>query len=250
VGEALPPPRYVNAPVEFVYELELPVSVVMTGLRIYGLGWNHSYEYTDPISLMRLCELCRLGRSQMYGHLQQLVVKGVLRYTSAADVFVFDLLPARRTSTARGRDRDVDKSSPEIRTGQTLSCCCCSDTESEHKFTLEQQQQQSSPKGGGGGGGGGQSGNSDWAERVEVLARMGVLEPTRSELAGLEWATVEYLDAWERWWLEQVEDKRPGLGVVITQVRIGVEPPASKGELARRQTEAQRQKYKEWGWQK
>jgi len=66
---------------------------------------------------------------------------------------------------------------------------------------------------------------------VEILERMGVLEPTRSELAGLEWATPAYLEGWERWLWDQGGETR--VGVVVANVRLGVRAPASKGRRRR-----------------
>jgi len=68
---------------------------------------------------------------------------------------------------------------------------------------------------------------------VEVLEGMGVLEPVRSELAGLEWATEDYLDRWARWLGKQAglpAGRQVGVGLVVTQVRAGVEAPESERE--------------------
>jgi len=100
------------------------------------------------------------------------------------------------------------------------------------------------------GGGGAECGNPHWAERVEVLTRMGVLEPTRSELAGLEWATVEYLEGWEAWWAERFgsEGGGAGVGIVVRQIRLGEEAPYWN-DVARRMRsgERERRRYAE-GW--
>ena len=91
-----------------------------------------------------------------------------------------------------------------------------------------------------------ESGKPDWAERVAVLDRMGVLEPTRSEILGLEWATAEYLEAWEDWWIEEFWSAHfdgSGLGLVIEQVRAGIEAPATR---TTRRLERYAEQFGEW----
>lgn len=66
------------------------------------------------------------------------------------------------------------------------------------------------------------SGVADLEARTVALKRMGIREPTRSELAGLAWATPGYLEAWAEW-LEVQEDV--GTGLVIEQIRLREEAP-------------------------
>jgi hypothetical protein len=75
-------------------------------------------------------------------------------------------------------------------------------------------------------------------EQAEVLERMGVLEPTRSEMAGLAWATVEYLEAWEAWLCTQAG--QVGIGLVVQQMRRGQSAPAGKDRGGGRE------RYREW----
>lgn len=213
MGEARLPPRYANIPTWLLYEVDLPRSVLVTAMRIFGLGWRYNYERTGPVSMDRLCAWCGVGRSQLYGHLQHLVGKDMLRYISTGDVFVFDLRPVSRGVAL----------SPEIRTGSTLSVVDVSDSDSDSESKLKQQQGNSG-SGGESEGGAGESGFPDWVGRLEALDRIGVLEPTRTELMRLAWAGEAYLEEWADWF--EVAREGAGVGMVVVQVRAGVRAPA------------------------
>lgn len=260
MGEARLPPWYVNVTVWLLYEVDLPPSVRVTGMRILGLGWNHDYEYTDPVPLAQLCAWCGLSRARIYGHLRQLRFAGVLRYTALSEVFVFDLRPARAHG---GPARAGPSLNNETR--HALSVVVVDSPLSEESLDSieekkEQQQQHISYlKGGSGGGGeslnnetrhalsvgGGESGKSDRL-RLEALERMGVLEPVRSEIAGLKWASVGYLTRWLLWLEEQ---DGVGVGLVIQQMRRGEEAPATDADREERERERRRRRYQEWGVQ-
>jgi len=92
-------------------------------------------------------------------------------------------------------------------------------------------------------GGDAQSGKPDSA-RLDVLGKMGVLEPVLSELAGLEWATPEYLLAWARW-LEAQQGK-VGVGLVVEQVRRGAQAPVTS-KVKDPQSAERRRGYRRWG---
>lgn len=238
------PPEYVNAPAMLVYG-ELPRTIAMTGIRIWGLGWIHRYEQTDPIPEQELMEICRVSRSQLYEHLGRLVATGVLRYTNTGGEFTFFFdRPTRRIR---------DGPSPENRTDVTLLVVVDSSPDlwdAERSKILEEREQQqqvvSSLEGGEWGGSGGESGKPDWAARAAVLDRIKVLEPTRSEILALPWATVEYLEAWEDWWVEEFWSESfnsSGIGLVIEQIRAGIEAPATR---TRRRLERYADVYGEW----
>lgn len=226
----------------------MPRSVRLTAMRIYALGWNHNYEYTDPVAMEDLCEWCELSRRQIYDHLCRLVSKGVLRYTlldRAGLRYVFDLWPTRSHAVRAGP-------SAEIRTGSALSVVVVGSSSLSKDSWIpqteeEQQQQVMSESSGGeceGGaaasaeirtgesrkpdwGSGDRIGWDEWDGRMDALEGMGVLEPTRSELARLEHATVEYLEEWADWFLTQ---DGVGTGFVVCRVRDGDEAPALSRE--------------------
>jgi len=247
MGEARLPPWYVNVSTWLLYQVDLPSSVRVTGMRILGLGWNHDYEYTDPVPLARLCAWCGLSRARIYGHLRQLRLAGVLRYTALAGVLVFDLRPARVHSQPARAGPSLN-----IETRDALVVVDDSSADSEDSLILEkdQQQQQVIPVLGGECEGGaeaslknetgasaeirtGESGNPDWEARLEVLDEMGVMEPTRSQVAGLEYATVEFLEGWADWLLTQ---DAVGVGFVVWSMRAGQEAPwLSRERMARRE---------------
>jgi len=122
------PPRYVAAPTWLVYG-DLPAAVYRTASRIWGLGWKHRYTRTDPIPFDDLCEICGVQRSQLYGHLRQLVSTRVLRYTNTAGklTFHFDCRPSLQP---------LLDPSPENRTDAALHGVVVSSSDSE----TEQQQ--------------------------------------------------------------------------------------------------------------
>jgi len=201
------PPEYVSVPIELVYG-DLPRAIAITGMRIWGLGWRHHYRYSDPIPFEDLCRLCRLSRSRMYAHIDHLRDRGVLRYTDVGGdgklTFYFEQTGAPATD-----------SSPIFRTDADMSVVASVLPHgTEHSTTTKE---------------GGVGGTNEpvlkigLTERAWVLARMGVLEPTRSEIAGLAWATVEYLEAWEAWLDTQAG--RVGIGLVIEQMRRGILAP-------------------------
>ena len=235
MGEATVPPKFVVAPVELVYG-DMPRPVAMTGLRIWGLGWKHQYKRTDPIREEFLLEICGVRRSQLYEHLRRLMANRVLRYTTKDGRYLFwfdDLTQPQRIRAGP---------SPEIRTHDTLSVVVdssLSDSESDSLILQEKEQQQVvSESWGECEGGNGESGKPDWSPenrieveewevRLDVLAGMGVLEPTRSRLAEQEYATVEYLEGWEDWFLTQ---DAVGSGFVVCRMRDGDEAPGLSRE--------------------
>jgi len=234
MGRESLPPRYANIPTWLLFEVELPRSVRLTAMRIYALGWSHDYEYTDPVTLDDICEWCELSRRQIYDHLCRLASKGVLRYTlldRAGLRYVFDLRPIRAHGARAGPSAD-------FRTGTALSVVASS-TDLEDTSTLEEDQQQLVPVLGGGRGGGGASaeirtganGIPDWEMRLEVLDEMGVMEPTRSQVARLEYATVEFLEDWADWFLTQ---DAVGTGFVVWSIRAGQEAPRLSRDQAAR----------------
>jgi len=76
-----------------------------------------------------------------------------------------------------------------------------------------------------------------YAEMMAVLEEMGVLEPTRSEIASFSWVTVDYLEEW--WdWLEVTD--HAGVGLVVVQIRTREKAPC----LTREQREKLRMR--EW----
>jgi len=238
LAKARIPPEYVNVPTALAYRKDLSAPVRETGMQIIGLGWNHNYEYTDPVTLTELCGICGVSRARLYGHLQQLVVKGVLRYTYTAVGFVFDLRRSRGAMQLSVSDPtgSCTDSGLKNETGGTL-----------HDFVFDSDNEEESKTKkvleGGVGGTTPEPSALDEA-RLVVLERMGVLEPTRSEIAGLAWATVEYLEAWEEWlcspshgrtWLPE-----RGIGLVVQQMRRGQSAPVGKDRGGGRE------RYREW----
>jgi hypothetical protein len=224
---------------------DLSRQVITTGVRIWGLGWRHNYERTDPISLDDLCEITDLSRSQLYGHLGALSGAGVLCYTSTGGEFCFrfdrDLVEesAEREGEARAGP------SPENRIGETIGDVVVplsSSIREQYACHYERQQQQRHVVAVGGEceGGGDRYGNLD--SESEILDRMGVVEPTRSELLRLEHVTEAYLLAWRAWYEHQTG---LGIGWVITQVRAAADPPGDRQVHGH----AERQRYLEWGGQ-
>jgi len=236
LAKARIPPEYVNVPTALAYRKDLSAPVRETGIQIIGLGWNHNYEYTDPVTLTELCGICGVSRARLYGHLQQLVVKGVLRYTYTAVGFVFDLRRSRGAMQPSVSDPtgSCTDSGLKNETGGTLQdVVVASDHEEIATTTILE------------GGVGGTTAPENPAvgeARLEVLERMGVLEPTRSEMAGLAWATVEYLEAWEAWL--DMQAGKVGIGLVIEQMRRGRWPPICAPDRA-----GGRGRYREWAVQ-
>lgn len=234
MARPLLPPRYVNAPASLVYG-DLPRSIIVTGLRIWGLGWQHEYKRTGRIPIDALCELCGLSRTQLYEHLARLVATGVLRYTNIDGQFTF------RFDRGAAMPRDARAGpSPENRTDGTIDVVDVSSSFDE-SFPHDKQQQQTTHThavGGSAEGGAGQSGKPDG--RAEILEAMGVLEPTRSRLLALEWTNGRYLSEWLAWYEGQ---DALGTGWVIMQIRLGTAAPESHRKAAARD----RQRYLEWG---
>ena len=200
------PPQYVNVPAALAYG-DLSRTVIVTGLRIYGLGWRYRYTHTDPIDIADLCAVCGVSRSKFYEQLAQLVPCGLLQYTNSAGRFTF-------TFQHQG-------ASPVFGTDRTLGAAGYPSSES-----LDTQQQQYSHGFEGGCGGDGlHSRFRDWAQRLDALDRIGVREPARTEIADLEHVSAEYLDAWATWFGSQ---SKLGVGAVIAQLRAGV--PAPEGQ--------------------
>lgn len=197
------PPRYVVAPAKLVFA-DLPRTIVLTGIRIWALGWRHNYEYTGPIDEEDLLELLGLRRAALFEHLRRLMVTGMLRYATTGSRFTFDFTATLSASRAPpGRQR----ASPEIWTRQDMSVDD-DDVQVSTESVQKQHQQQ------------------DGRAR-EALQELGVMEPTRSELLGLRWVTEDYLHAWAEWWAEQ---DGLGLGFLVQQWRGGERAPETLRE--------------------
>lgn len=239
------PPQYVNAPVELVYGVDLPAAVRLTAIRIYGLGWRHRYERTDPVSLEELMEICEVGRSTLYGHLAALGDKRVLRYTTvsvgSSRTFVFELLMGAPETAGRA----PPGSSPEIWTDSALSVVVDSSLSSSvrekyvsHDKQRQQQHNHAVAVGGVCEGGAEQSRNLDAASGI--LDELGVLEPTRTELLELPHTSEAYLRRWLAWFEGQAGF---GTGWVIQQIRAGIAAPEDRETREKRE----RQAYLAWG---
>ena len=200
------PPRYVVAPAKLVFA-DLPRTIVLTGIRIWALGWRHNYEYTGPIDEEDLLELLGLRRRQLFEHLKRLVSTGVLRYTTIDARLTFDFTASRLTSRA---PPGPGIPSADFRTGADMSVV--GDDAQVSTDTIRKQQQQ------------------DGRAR-ELLAGLGVMEPTRSEVLVLSWVTEEYLRAWRAWYDEQAG---LGVGFLVEQWRVGEVAPERGAQRARR----------------
>lgn len=218
MGRDLTPPEYVNAPVALVYG-DLPRAVILTGIRIWGLGWRWGYVKAGPILEEELLRVCRVGRSQLYEHLRRLLGTGVLRYSNTGGRFKFWFEKASRARAGP---------SPENRTGLVLGVVVIPDLLSGDSLDSERekQQQQIVPSlGGECEGGEGESGKPDWEERVAALDEMGVLAPVREELAGIREA--DYLGEWADWLTTQ---EALGAGWAVERMRAGDRAPSLNRE--------------------
>jgi hypothetical protein len=231
------PPRYVRTPVELLYHGDLPASVRVTAMRIYGLGWRKRHEWTDPVGLDELLEICGVSQSTLYGHLATLGDKRVLSYTTVnvggERTFVFELLMGAPAGPP-------PESCPDFRTDSTVVGGGVPSSSESESIPHDEHQQQPHDVAVGGvcEGGDGASGKADG--RSEILDRLGVREPTRSELLRLAHVTHRYLKRWLAWYESQ---ESLGTGLVVTQIRHGVSAPRSR----RRRAAAGRRGYLAWG---
>jgi len=237
---SLLPPQYVNVPVELLYELDVPASVLLTAVRIYGLGWRHRYERTDPVSLDELMKICEVSRSTLYGHLVTLGDNRVLRYTTVnvgrERTFVFELLMGTPTSPP---GRSPPGTRPDFWTDPAIGVVVdsplhpgglspCKRQQHTHAVVVRGESE------------GGRRPSRIPDGRSEILDGLGILEPTRSELLALEHVTERHLSAWADWFNDQEE---LGVGWLVTQIRVGVPSPPSREA----REEQERQRYLEWG---
>jgi len=232
------PPQYVNVPVGLLYQLDIPAAVLRTAVRIYGLGWRHRYERTDPVSLDELMTICEVSRSTLYGHLATLGDNRVLRYTTVSvgreRTFVFELLMGVPTSPA-GRSPP----SPEIRTNSAIGVVVDSSPLSKTIQPCRQQQHTHAVVVGESVRGGREPSKKPdrWSRILDELV---IREPTRSDLLRFPHVTYEYLQAWADWYLAQEE---LGVGWIILQMRAGAPAPQPRQAQEKRE----RQRYLEWG---
>ena len=212
------PPRYVVAPAALVYA-DLPRTIVVTGIRIWGLAWRHNYEYTGPIEEEDLLELLGLRRRQLFEHLRRLMSTGMLRYTTTASRFTFDFTASR--SLSRGPPRRGDITSAVFRTGADMSVVV--DEIDSSTDTTEKHQQQN-------------------ARAREALEELGVMEPTLSEMLRLSWVTQAYLASWRAWYYD-AEQVAVGVGFLVLQWRAGKEAPETRSDRDKRVRREQYARY-------
>jgi len=209
------PPRYVVAPAALVFS-DLPRSIVLTGIRIWALGWRYNYEYTRPVAEDDLLELLGLRRRQLFEHLKRLVSTGVLRYTTIDARLSFDFTASRLLSRAPpGRGR----SSAVLRTPADMSVDDEGIDSSVH--TTDHQQQDAGAR--------------------EALEELGVMEPTLSEMARLSWVTEAYLAGWAAWYDEVRE--HVGVGFLVLRWRAGEEAPETRSDREKRVRREQYARY-------
>jgi hypothetical protein len=218
------PPRYVNLPSFLVYS-DLPPSIQRTGERIYGLAWEHNRKRTPEekaelptqftATLKDLIEVCQVSRRQLFAHLRVLVKRGILRYSysRSAGIYVFTLPPRSQWPPPR----PVPELSAENRTQVTIP----DDDPTSIDLSVDHHQYSTRIEEGSGGESA-QCGKphstpdeceKPHAARLGVVDRVGIDEPTRSEIAELPWCTVEYLAGWADWFESQT-DKGVGWLVV------------------------------------
>ena len=104
------PPKFAVLPAWLLYDRQLSKPVLVTGGRIWGLGWRYRYEQTGPLTVEELCQICDVERSTLYGHLAQLTSASVFSYTSTRRgelVFRFDVRPGEEPPAVRVVDGDL-----------------------------------------------------------------------------------------------------------------------------------------------
>jgi len=195
------------APAKLVFA-DLPRTIVLTGIRIWALGWRHNYEYTGPIDEEDLLELLGLRRAALFEHLRRLMVKGMLRYATTGSRFTFDFTATLSASRAPpGRQL----ASPEIWTRQDMSVDDDGVQVSTDSIGKHQQQ--------------------DGRAR-EALRQLGLMEPTLSEIAALEWVTEAYARSWATWYDEHRDEV--GVGFLVLRWRGGEEAPETRSDREKR----------------
>lgn len=242
------PPRYVKVPVELWTKWpELSKGERWTAATLAALTWTRGERVTEAIPVEELADLCEVGVSTLYGHLSRLGRVGVLSYYQVkGDVTaVFNVddrlqTPARASPTPESWS-PLQKAGVHVVVESTPS-----GKESMITPGKEQQHYDSLLAGGESEGGNGRSpeNQSEPLQKTRVdtqvlerLEALGILEPVRSELAGLEYVGVEYVEAWARWFEQQME---LGVGGLVLQIRAGVEPPLTEAQKRRRS-------YERWG---
>ena len=213
------PPRYVVAPARLVYA-DLPRSIVLTGIRVWGLAWRHNYEYTGPVTEEDLLELLGLRRRQLFEHLKRLVSIGVLRYTYTGARLTFDFTASRSLSRAPPGPGQPWGPSAVFRTGTDMSVV--DDDVQLSTETIGKQQQQ------------------DGRAR-EALRQLGLMEPTLSEIAELEWVTEAYVRSWATWYDERRD--QVGVGFLVLRWRGGDEAPETRSDREKRVRREQYARY-------
>lgn len=78
-----PPPRYVNAPTDMVYDARLTPAVCHTGIQLIGLAWESRGRVIEEIEISKLEEVTGKSRSTVYGHLAALRDAGWLQFSSS-----------------------------------------------------------------------------------------------------------------------------------------------------------------------
>ncbi len=213
MGKPLLPAVYVNAPVCLVYG-DLPRSIALTGIRIWGLGWRYRYERSAPIAEGVLREICGLSRRQLYEHLARLMATGVLRYSNTGGQFTFHFDPAQRSRAGPSAENRTDWALGVVVVPDSLS----GDSLDSRK---EKQQQHIVPSlGGECEGGEGECGFPHWEDRLAAMDEMGVLPPVREELAGQQGQG--YLWEWAEWLTTQ---DALGVGWAVQRMRAGDRAP-------------------------
>lgn len=232
------PPRFVVVPVELVYPEQfgdwLSRAIADTGRKLWGLGWRHRYERSDPLDLESLLEIVGVGRSRFYEHLRVLTATGVLRYSNAGGRFTFFFSrPGEFKINSPPSPRWRGKRSPDFRTGsgnsvvvglsgdgsqQQLYSVFGGECEGGRTLSVFPEFAEAEESGFP------DSGQPAVAEVVEMLVQAGVWEDVAEELAGYPWVTVGYVSGWLDWWqLQAPEDVE--LGLLVSSIRKAREVP-------------------------
>ncbi len=86
MSKPLLPPRYVNCPVDLVFDLEIPAGILETYLQLRGLAWDSNE--TLRVTWSELARLTGKPQSTIYAHLAVLRNKNFLRFFSTGKKIV------------------------------------------------------------------------------------------------------------------------------------------------------------------
>lgn len=230
------PPRYTLCPTA-VLRMSMPIHLKWTYLILYALAWTHQYYYVNETQ-EQLAEIFsdlegkQIEPRGIRQRLSDLAERGLIerrqvggRYRTYLMVRHDQMPGDARNVTPRGAG-DALQRHPNSNNGAGGETSMPDQPNKHQQYSTR--------------------GDAELFEQKRVLLEvLGINEPVRARLAGEEWVTPDYLEAWIAYQVQEgARGNVLGPGYFVKKIGEGEEPPGDwREQLQERLEETERNKY-------